>query len=300
MMFLEFLPYWLFESYFVTNAIHTALFLCMIIFMRYVAVKSIRDSKKLWSPEQRLRWIGTTRTTYLWIMLIGLFYIWSEEVHTLALSLFAIALAIVLAIKEMLLCFNGSFLRVRGHSYDLGDRIEINGLRGDVIDINLFATTVMEVGPSSGIHHQTGRSITFPNSMLLNSFVVNESFLEDFYLHNIEIPIKVSDDWRKARKLLLNIAIEESENYIDRARRRIQQLERRRSLELPSMEPRVMLTVKDPENLLMTLYMPSPSHFKARVEQAVMDRFIEAFYVLDSLKEGNKEESPVVTPLMMN
>ena len=45
MMFLEFLPYWLFESYFVTNAIHTAIFLCMIIFMRYIAVKSIRDSK---------------------------------------------------------------------------------------------------------------------------------------------------------------------------------------------------------------------------------------------------------------
>ena len=300
MMFLDFLPYWIFESYFVTNAIHTVIFLCMIIFMRYIAVKSIRDSKKSWSPEQRLRWIGTTRTTYLWIMLIGLFYIWSEEVHTLALSLFAIALAIVLAIKEMLLCFNGSFLRVRGHSYDLGDRIEINGLRGDVVDINLFVTTLMEVGPSSGIHHQTGRAITFPNSMLLNSFVVNESFLEDFYLHNIEIPINVSEDWRKARKLLLNIAIEESENYIDRARRRVQHLERRRSLELPSMEPRVMVTVTAPEKLLFTLCMPSPSHFKARVEQAVLDRFIEEFYSQDPVAEEKKDESPLGTPLMMN
>ena len=247
-----------------------------------------------------MRWIGTTRTTYLWIMMIGLFYIWSEEVHTLALSLFAIALAIVLAIKEMLLCFNGSFLRVRGHSYDLGDRIEINGLRGDVIDINLFATTIMEVGPSSGLHHQTGRSITFPNSMLLNSFVVNESFLEDFYLHNIEIPIKVSGDWKKARKLLLSIAIEESENYIDRARRRIQHLERRRSLELPSMEPRVMVTVKDPDNLLLTLCMPSPSHFKARVEQAVMDRFIEAFYSPASTSKEQKDEGSVENSLMLN
>lgn len=277
-MWIEMLPYWAFESFFISNGITTVVFLVTLLVFRYLAVMTIRDLKMSWTSEQRLRWIGVTKRAFLWLMLLGLVYIWSEEVQLLAVSIFAVALAVVVAFKEMLLCFNGSFTRMRGQAYELGDRIEMEGVRGDVIAINLLTTKLMEVGPGEKGQNHTGRSISFPNSHLLTNFVVNESFLKDFFLHSIDFPLSVQDDWRRAQEILLKIASEECKSYLERARKRIEQLEQERSLELPAMDPRVVIKMTKPGEILLTLRIPTPSHFRGRVEQSIVRKFLDEFY----------------------
>lgn len=268
---------WIADSMTSRNLIATAIFALIILIGRSFISRYIRRADKNWTSQQRLRWIGLARTTAFGILLLGLIWIWGEQIQGFAVSVFAIAFAMVFSVKELFMCFNGSLIRMRGHLFEIGDRIWVKDVRGDVIDTTFLSTTVLEVGSGAANHQYTGRRITFPNSLLLTERVVNESFLENYYMNNITIPLPRITDWKSAKQILLQIAQEECAPYIEQARRRMQQIERNRSLELPSVEPRVTLQLQDIDTIHLHLRIPSPAHLKGRLEQVVLTRFLEQF-----------------------
>jgi len=243
-----------------------------------VITKAIRGVNRPWTSEQRLRSIGYVRSVFFGFLLLGLLYIWGEQVHNFAVSLFAVAFAVVFSIKELFMCINGSVIRFRGNLYNLGDRVEIEGVRGDVIDMNMLSTTILEVGPDSKNHHHTGRTVVFPNSMLINNVVVNESFIDHFYFHNIKIPMKLHDDWKKAHEVLLAIAKEECTPYLELARRRMMETAKQKSIVLPSVEPRIIVQMPEPDRVNLILRFPGPVHLKGRLEQTILRKFLERFF----------------------
>ncbi len=269
---------WFIEQFLTTKLIATVIIAVIVLTIRYFAARYIRAADKNWTSQQRLRWIGSIRTIFFIILLMSIIYIWGETIQGFAVSVFAIAFALVFSVKELFMCLNGSLVRFRGHLYDIGDRIEINGMRGDVIDTTLLSTTINEVGKGAANHQFTGRRLSFSNSLLLKAPVFNESFLENYYMNNMIIPLKVSDDWKGAKALLLQIAQEECAPYIEQARRRIQQIERSKSLELPSVEPRVTIRMLEHNSLHLYLRFPSPVHLKGRLEQVVLTRFLDKFH----------------------
>lgn len=265
------------NSLIVQNLIATLLIALCILLGRSIVARYIRGADKNWTSQQRLRWIGVSRTIGFVVLVLGIIWIWGETIQGFAVSVFAVALAAVVSVKELIMCFNGSLIRIRGHLYEIGDRIIVDKIRGDVIETTLLSTTVMEVGTGAANHQYTGRRVSFPNSVLLNEHVVNESFLENYYMNNITIPLSIKDRWKEAKHILLQIAQEESAPYIDQARRRMQQIERNRSIELPSVEPRVTIQMPDATSIQLHLRLPSPAHLKGRLEQVVLTRFLEQF-----------------------
>lgn len=282
--------YWL-EEYLTSNLIATLIVAVILLTVRFLTVRYIRASNHNWSSQQRLRWIGSSKTIFFILLVLGVVLIWGETIQGLAVSVFAIAFALVFSVKELCMCLNGSFMRFRGHLYDIGDRIEIKGkiegIRGDVIEMSLLSTTILEVGKGAANHQFTGRRITFPNSLVIASAVINESFLGNYYMNNITIPLLADCDWKRAKGILLQIAQDECAPYIEQARRRMQHLEKRRSLELPSVEPRVTVQIPSREELHLHLRLPSPAHLKGRLEQVVITRFLEQFH------EPSSQELPL-------
>ncbi len=69
-----------------------------------------------------------------------MFLFWNTEINEFALSLTAIAVAVVVASKEIILCFTGSIQRASSRSFRIGDWIEVGNTRGEVIEHNLMAT----------------------------------------------------------------------------------------------------------------------------------------------------------------
>ena len=92
------------------------------------------------------------------------------------------------------------------------------------------------------------------------------------------IPLKLEADWKGGKSLLLKIAEEEAAPYLEQSRRRMAQMERRRGMQLPSVEPRVTIGLPEVEKVVLHLRMPSPIHLKERLEQVVLSRFLERFY----------------------
>jgi len=114
-------------------ALQSVVLLTVVLALRVVLVRTVLTRQTL-PVETRRRWAVNIRNVLALVFVIGLIFIWARQLGTFAVSLVAIAVALVLATKELILCISGTVLRVGVNAYSMGDRIEIGGIRGNVVD----------------------------------------------------------------------------------------------------------------------------------------------------------------------
>lgn len=226
------------------------------------------------SADLRRRWIVQIRNLCFLVVTIGLVVIWAQELRALALSVAAILVAIVLATKELILCLTGGFLKVTAGAFSLGDRIEVNNLRGDVIDQTLLTTKILEIGPGQGFHQATSRAVTIPNSVFLTSPVINESFTEAYVLHTFTVPVAADSAWQRAEKALLDAAQQVCKPFMADARRHIDHLTAKEGFDTPNMNPRVTISLPSPERIDLIVRVPAPNQRKGYVEQEILRQYL--------------------------
>jgi len=229
------------------------------------------------SVESRRRWAVNIRNVLLIVFILGIISIWAPRLQTFAVSIFAVAVALVLATKELIACLSGSGLRMLTKAYSLGDRIEIGGIRGNVVDHNALTTTLLEIGPGQTSHQYTGRAMVIPNSFLFSHPLTNETYTKKFRLHIITIPLTTDDDWKTAEQLLLTAGQEEAAPFIKEAERYLKNLEGKLWLDAPTVEPRVTIQLPEPGRINLLLRVPCPTQYPSRLEQAILKKFLSEF-----------------------
>ncbi len=248
--------------------ISTAILLFGLIVARALVSRYIR--RNVSSMDLRRRWLTQTRNGLILLLLLGLLSIWGEELRTLALSIVAIAVAFVVATKELILCVTGSILKTGASSFTIGDRIQIKDFRGDVIDQNLLATTILEVGPGKITHQRTGRMTVIPNALFVSEPVINESFTHDYILHVFIVPFKREDNWQEAQKAFLESAIRHCQPYLKEVRSHMKRISEERGLDVPSVEPRVTLQVPTAGEFHLIVRLPVKSDQRGYIEQSIL------------------------------
>lgn len=246
----------------------SAILIASVLALRSLLSRFIRRSVA--ATELRRKWLVQSRNGLLLLLLLGLILIWGEELRTLALSIVAIAVALVIATKELILCIIGTLLKTVSKSFDLGDRIQVKDFRGDVIDQNLLATTIMEVGPGKITHQRTGRTMVIPNAMFVSEPVVNESFTHGYVFHVFTIPFKREEDWRGAQLAFLESAKRHCAPYLEEVRRHMNRFGIRRGLEVPSVDPRVTIQVPTAGEIHLIVRVPAKSGERGFIEQAIL------------------------------
>jgi small-conductance mechanosensitive channel len=255
------------------DLLKSLILLIALLITRTLVVRWISRSPTL-SMEAKRRWVVTTRNSIVFAFLVGLVSIWAHELQAFAVSLVALAAALVLATKELILCWSGAALRVGGKVYVVGDRIQIAGYRGVVLDHDIFATRLLEIGPGQSAHLYTGRVITFPNSLLLANALVKENPGQDYGLYTLVIPIATVDNWQRAEQALLKVAKAECAPFMEEAARQMKLLEQTNLLEAPSPEPRITIQLLEPGKMQLVLRFPAPDRGRSRVEQAILRRYL--------------------------
>ena len=256
------------------DAFASLLIIAIALVLRGAGLKALRRSKL--EIDDQLRWRAQIRNATVAVVLLSVTVVWAQELRAVAISVAAIAAALVLATKEFIMCLMGSTLRASGGSFRVGDRIEVAGVRGDVLDIGPLTTAVLEVGPGQSIHQRTGRKITLPNSVFLTQAVTNETMSDDFVLHVLRVPLATDADWRAARDKLAAIATERCAQYVDDTRRALAQASPAGvGGNLISTEPVVYLELPDPGRVELLLRFPTPARQRGRVAQQILRRFLD-------------------------
>ncbi|RWU11525.1 mechanosensitive ion channel [Pseudidiomarina gelatinasegens] len=264
--------------------ISTLILIAAIVIARAILAKFIRKSVR--STDLRRRWFVHTRNALLLLMVVGLMLIWAEELRTLALGIVAIAVAFVVATKELIMCLTGSLVKSSGSAFSIGDRIQIKDFRGDVIDQNLLTTTILEVGPGKHSHQRTGRMISIPNSLFVSEPVTNESYTHDFVLHVFTVPFKREDNWHAAQQALLEAANRHCSDYVEQARRYMQRMSDHRGIDVPSADPRVTISVPAAGEIHLIVRFPTKSGTRSFMEQTILnDVFLNNDFTSTAIKE---------------
>lgn len=248
--------------------VSSSILIIVVLALRALSARFIKQ--KIESYELRRRWLVQSRNGLILLLALGLIFIWGQELRTLALSVVAIAVAFVVATKELILCVMGSILKTGAGSFTVGDRIQVKDFRGDVIDQNLLATTILEVGPGKLTHQRTGRLVVLPNAMFVSEPVINESYTNDYILHVFTVPFKREDDWQAAQKAFLQAANRHCLPYMNEVRNYMKQISQYRGVEVPSVEPRVTLMVPEADEVHLVVRIPARAHQRVQVEQAIL------------------------------
>lgn len=263
------------NSFLVINGIQTAILIVVMAFLQHMLARAIRKSQIKWNIDERNRGISHARTIMTMLTVVGIAYIWADIGATL-LTVSALVFAFVTATKELLICVSGAFLRFRSNSYDVGDRIEIHNVRGDVLEIGILSTKILETVGHGGQEY-TGRVVTFPNSWLVTHQLHNETVLGRINLYSILVPLNKDEDWSRAKDILERVAQEECEPFLPEAQAMAQKSGRDRSMMLPLEAPHVTLHIPSPGRIDLLVQVPTPSKLKGQVEQRILQRFLKIY-----------------------
>lgn len=256
---------------------HRLLMTFIIISVLWVIRKlvqfTLQHSRKM-SRERKRRVVVNLNFTTTIVLLIALFFIWSNQIQTLAISFIAFSMAIVLATKELIMCLTGTFYQSIAHPFNIGDHVIVGDKRGQVIDRGLFSTKILEIGPGDKTHQFTGRVITLPNSVLLLHEVRNESYFNQFVLHTFMIPLPYYVDTIQVEKILHQIAEKFVKEYYPTAKSYLNKLQEKSSLETPTIEATVNIKVHSHEEIQFIVRVTIPIAEKGRIEQGIIKEFL--------------------------
>ena len=264
---------------------NTLLLILIVWSVKNLFNRSVRKSH--WRMEEKRKWYVSIRNWSTMILLIGFISIWSTQIQTFALSVVAVSAALIISGKEVILCVYAGMMRSLIGIFKIGDRIEIDGIRGDVIDTNLFITKIMEIGPQNFTHQFTGRAIIIPNSLFLTKEVINESFMHKYVLHVFKMAFKRDEDLEFAEKCMKESADQICGEFVDKAQRHIEMIRFKEEIEVPNAEPRITFRFPNATEVEMIIRIPSPAAKKGNLEQAVLREFMKRYH---SFNYGIKKE----------
>lgn len=131
--------------------------------------------------------------------------------------------ALTIALQDFILAFLGWFILVGKNGIHVSDRVEINGVNGEVTEVGLFSTTMLETGNESGAGHLTGRRITFINSFAIRGQYFNFTSSGQWMWDEIKLTIPASKDVHAISEQIQNVVEKETKESACTAK---QELER--------------------------------------------------------------------------
>ena len=232
--------------------------------------RRIEDDKRRYHTRRTVNYVYT----FVVIIVIGSF--WFQGIQSLSTFLGLASAGLAVAMHDTIANMAGFFFIEARKPFKVGDRIELEKFKGDVIDIRLFQFSIVEVGNWVDADQSTGRIIHVPNSMVLRAPLSNYHIGFEYIWNEIPVLITFESNWKRAKELLLGIGRENAEYLSKGAQAQIRQAARKYLIVAGKLTPTVYTTVKDSGVMLTVRYLVDPRQRRGS-EQKIWEDILEAF-----------------------
>ena len=171
--------------------------------------------------------------------------IFSDKLGGLTVAFGVAGAGIAFALQEVIASVAGWAAISVGSFYAPGDRVQVGGIRGDVIDVSILRTTLMEVGEWVAADLYTGRIVRVSNSSVFKEPVFNYSGEFPFLWDEIILPVKYGSDWKQAREMLRGLVNEVLVGYAEEVKESWRRVARQYRVEEANVEPMITLRATD-------------------------------------------------------
>jgi len=179
------------------------------------------------------------------LTLVLITIVYSNKLGGLTIAFGVAGAGIAFALQEVIASFAGWLAIMFGGFYKTGDRVQLGGIKGDVMDIGVLRTTVMEIGQWVDGDLYNGRIVLIANSYVFKEPVFNYSGDFPFLWDEIKLPIQYGSNYDKAKELFIEIARDVAGDLGEKSQEKWNALQQKFLLENAQTDPMVSLIAND-------------------------------------------------------
>jgi small-conductance mechanosensitive channel len=206
--------------------------------------------------QGRFWWRQTIRLVVAGVGLLLLLSIWFDDPRRLTTAAGLVTAGLAIALQRVITAFAAYFIVLRGRLFQVGDRIVMGGVRGDVIALGFLRTTIMEMGQPPPVRSDepaiwvearqySGRIVTITNDKIFDEPVYNYTREFPYLWEEMHLPIPFSSDRAAAERILLEAARRHTVRTTELSAEALQELRRRYFVDSADLEPRVYWRLTD-------------------------------------------------------
>jgi len=228
----------------VTNLFSTSLvmmitYLIFSVIIGMFFVRKITDLKTRYTANKAISVLSVV------FMIVLFLRIWVTDTSALIVSYGIIGAALAFALQDVFKNFVGGILIMLTSVYRVGNRISIDDKFGDVMDIGVMSTTLMEIRGWVSGDQPSGRLLVIPNGYVINQALYNYTRDHSFIWDEIAIPLTYDSDWHLAKDLLLDIIKKETALMTLQADAEIERIGEKYYLPKKVVDPSAYITLTD-------------------------------------------------------
>lgn len=223
----------------VTFLIGVAIIWILINLLQKRLFTKIKSNDNRYKAKKISSFIGYVLT------IIFLTIVFSDKLGGFTVALGVAGAGIAFALQEVIASFAGWLAIMFGGFYNTGDRVQLGGIKGDVMDIGVLRTTIMETGQWVDGDLYNGRIVLIANSYVFKEPVFNYSGDFPFLWDEIKIPIQYGSNYEIAQEIILNAGNSIAEELTEASKQQWHSLQNKYRLEEAQTEPMVSLVAND-------------------------------------------------------
>ena len=227
-------------------------------------VKFINDEKKSYTIYNTVRIISNT------IYGLILIYFWNDYISNIITLISFLSAAFAIAIRDIILnWFCGLYIKIN-HPFKLEDRIEVNGVKGDVIGLSMLSFELLEVSDKEENVQSTGIVVNFPNSCIFSYPVKNLTKGFKYIWNEIKIDLDMNCDLVKNKQAIYKIInnIDIVKNIPKKMKNQIGEVSTTYRIYYNNYDPIIYTKIEDSHIVLTLRYLIHPK--KARYVESVI------------------------------
>jgi small-conductance mechanosensitive channel len=239
------------------------------------------------------------------IVILGVMSIWFDSPARLASVVGLIGAGIAFALQRVITAVAGYFVILRGKTFNVGDRVLMGGVRGDVIGLTFMQTRIMEMGQSprekddkdSWVYSRqfTGRIVTVTNDKVFDCPVYNYTHEFAYLWDEISFPIHFHQDFEKAEKIILKAANDQAQTAKRLGKQEVDRLEDRFGIDAGEIDPQVFWRITE-DWMEFTVRFLGPDHGIRHIKDRMTRQIIADFEKANILIAATRQEGVTLQP----
>lgn len=167
--------------------------------LRKTVLKRARTKKQ---KSNALMFLGVWRYTFMMVVLLGfILFLAGGDLSGLGIWAGLMSAALGWALQRPITGLAGWIMVILKKPFQIGDRILIGNVKGDVVDINITHTHLSEVGGTIASEEVSGRTVLIPNSKLFEQDIINYTLTDDYILDEVSVAVTYESNLDNAIKI---------------------------------------------------------------------------------------------------
>jgi small-conductance mechanosensitive channel len=252
-----------------------------LIILRWLFLRAIRRYIPETEDWYQTRRVATYITTI--IAVVSLAFIWFDAFDEFATYLGLVSAGIAIALADLLKNMAGWLYIIVRRPLWLGDRVEVDGTRGDVVDVRLFRFTLMEIGEWVHADQSTGRLVHVPNGVLFTKPMANYTEGFEYIWNEIPVTITFESNWERAKAILQKEIETVSVDVRSKAIEGLKKTARDYQIKIGKLTPIVYLSVEESGVVLTGRFLVAARERRG-IEATVWEGILQRFGAVDDIE----------------